>query len=352
MEYPNINVKKLRLLHNGVVIPAHPLILNESRELDEPRQRRLTRYYIEAGAGGIAIGVHTTQFELHQNPRLYEHLLQITADEVDSRCPDIIKIAGVYGKLSNAVREAEVARKIGYDLALVIPQGIGTCNEQYHLHRMNEIAKIIPIFGFYLQPEVGGCDFSFDFWRQVAEIPNLFAIKVAAFNRYFTIDVMKAVAFAKRREEIALYTGNDDHIVLDLLTPYSFQENGNEVTVYFVGGLLGQWAVWTRRAVQLLNEIKSMRRDSRIPIDLLRKNVELTDINSAIFDVRNHFKGSIAGIHKVLQKDGFVDKIYLLNPEERLSQGQEKEIDRIYQMYPDWRDDDFIRTYQEKWLSE
>lgn len=344
MSFPEMDRQKRGALQEGMVIPAHPLIVNQSRKLDEQRQRDLTRYYMKAGAGGIAIGVHTTQFALHRNPDMYRTLLQWTAEEIDQRRPEMIKIAGVYGEDGNALREAEMAKEMGYDLALVIPQGDRGCNERDHLLRLKEIARIIPLFGFYLQPSVGGCDFGYEYWREVAEIPNLYGIKVAAFNRYHTIDVVKAVAFSDRREEIALYTGNDDHIILDLLTPFTFRKEGMEVTLSFVGGLLGQWAVWTHRAVQLLQETKRAKEKGSVYFDLLQIGVALTDANRAIFDVKNQFKGSIAGIHRVLQKDGFIEDIYLLNREEGLSAGQEEEIERIYQMYPELRDDDFLRS--------
>lgn len=332
----------LRLLHEGAVIPAHPLALDNKRKLDEIRQRGLTRYYMEAGAGGIAVGVHTTQFEI-RNPGidLLEPVLQLAAEEVDKAGLNrpFIKVAGICGPTSQALKEAELAKKQGYHFGLLSPGGLGAFSEEELLERARAVADLIPVFGFYLQPAVGGRVLSYDFWLAFSEIPNVHAIKVAAFNRYQTLDVVRAVCESFRRDQIALYTGNDDNIVADLLTPYQFNVRGKQVTKRFVGGLLGQWAVWTGKAVDLLNEIKTcIDRGYADAEQLLAKGIEITDINAVVFDARNNFKGCIPGIHEVLMRQGLLEGIGCLNPEETLSPGQLEEIDRIFRMYPDYQD--------------
>lgn len=332
----------LRLLHEGTVIPAHPLALDNKLKLDEARQRGLTRYYMEAGAGGIAVGVHTTQFEI-RNPGidLLEAVFQLAAEEVDKAGLNrpFIKVAGLCGPTSQALKEADLARKNGYHLGLLSPGGLGAYSENELLERAKAVADRIPVFGFYLQPAVGGRVLSYDFWLAFSEIPNVHAIKVAAFNRYQTLDVVRAVCDSSRLDQIALYTGNDDNIVADLLTPYQFNVRGKQVTKRFVGGLLGHWAVWTGKAVELLNEIKiCIDRGYADAEQLLTKGIAVTDINAVVFDARNNFKGCIPGIHEVLRRQGLLKGIGCLNPEETLSPGQLEEIDRIFRMYPDYQD--------------
>lgn len=331
-----------RLLHEGTVIPAHPLALDNKRKLDEARQRKLTRYYMEAGAGGIAVGVHTTQFEI-RNPGidLLEPVFQLAAEEVDRAGLNrpFIKVAGICGPTSQALKEAELAKKQGYHFGLLSPGGLGAYSEKELLERAKAVADLIPVFGFYLQPAVGGRVLSYDFWLAFSEIPNVHAIKVAAFNRYQTLDVVRAVCDSSRLDQIALYTGNDDNIVADLLTPYQFNVRGKQVTKRFVGGLLGHWAVWTGKAVELLNDIKTcIDRGYADAEQLLAKGIAVTDINAVVFDARNNFKGCIPGIHEVLRRQGLLEGIGCLNPEEILSPGQLEEIDRIFRMYPDYQD--------------
>lgn len=331
-----------RLLHEGTVIPAHPLSLDNKLKLDEARQRGLTRYYMEAGAGGIAVGVHTTQFEI-RNPGidLLEPVFQLAAEEVDKAGLNrpFIKVAGICGPTSQALKEAELANKHGYHFGLLSPGGLGAYSEKELLERARAVADLIPVFGFYLQPAVGGRVLSYDFWLAFSEIPNVHAIKVAAFNRYQTLDVVRAVCDSSRLDQIALYTGNDDNIVADLLTPYQFNARGKQVTKRFVGGLLGHWAVWTGKAVELLNEIKTcIDRGYADAEQLLAKGIEITDINAVVFDAKNNFKGCIPGIHEVLRRQGLLEGIGCLNPEETLSPGQMDEIDRIFRMYPDYQD--------------
>jgi dihydrodipicolinate synthase/N-acetylneuraminate lyase len=302
-------------LREGVVIPAHPLALTKERTLDEKRQSALTRYYIDAGAGGIAVGVHTTQFAIRERG-LYEPVLRLAADAAHGR--DVIQIAGTFD-----VPEAECAAMLGYHAALLIPKASETPDEL--LTRAREVGCVLPIVGFYLQPAVGGCVLPRAFWRRFAEIESVVAIKVAPFHRYQTLDVLDGV-LDSGRGDIALYTGNDDHIVLDLITTYR--------GLRFVGGLLGQWAVWTRRAVEMLEGIH------RDPGAERWRTVagELTAANAAIFDVANGFKGSIAGVHEILRRQGLMEGIWCLDPEEGLSDGQIEEIDRVCDMFPELRD--------------
>lgn len=336
------------LLQQGTVIPAHPLALNEHLKLDEERQRLLTRYYMASGAGGVAVGVHTTQFEIRKpNINLLEPVLAIAADEIAKAklARPFIKVAGIVGPTQQALEEAELAVKYGYHLGLVSMGGLTSYSEDELIKRVEAIADIIPIFGFYLQPAVGGRILSYDFWKKFAEISNVSAIKVAAFNRYQTLDVVRAVCNSPRREEIALYTGNDDNIVADLITPYRFTINGALVEKRFVGGLLGHWAVWTKKSVELFHEIKQHTTDYHQLENLLAKNIEVTDMNAAIFDTSNSFKGCIAGIHEVLRRQGLMKGVWCLNPEEKLSPGQAEEIDRIYRMYPHLTDDVFVKQF-------
>jgi hypothetical protein len=341
---------KLRdFLHAGTVIPAHPLVLNAQRQLDEARQRRLTRYYIAAGAGGIAVGVHTTQFEIRKPEiNLYETVLRLAADEVERaelKRP-FLKIAGIVGPTDKALKEAELAVRYNYHLGLVSLGGLSSLSEADLIRHVRALAQVIPIFGFYLQPAVGGRILSYDFWKEFAGIENVHAIKVAAFNRYQTLDVVRAVCGAARINEIALYTGNDDNIVADLLTPYRFNINGKPVEKRFVGGLLGHWAVWTNQAVALLKEIKESAPGERSAIEaLLSKGVEVTDMNEVIFDARNSFHGCIPGIHEVLRRQGLLEGRWCLDEHEELSTGQAPEIDRVYNMYPHLTDDAFVAAF-------
>ncbi|SDZ31310.1 Dihydrodipicolinate synthase/N-acetylneuraminate lyase [Rhodonellum ikkaensis] len=331
----------------GTVIPAHPLALDQHRNLDESRQRLLTRYYIRSGAGGIAVGVHSTQFEI-RDPEidLFETVLrmasEVCAEENINR--PFIKIAGICGPTAQAVQEAELAVKYGYDMGLLSMGGLRDWTEDQIIVRVQKVAEVIPVFGFYLQPSVGGRIFSYDFWCRFAEIQGVKAIKCASFNRYQTLDVMRAVANSSRRDQIAMYTGNDDNIVADLLTPYVFTINGKKYQKEFVGGLLGHWAVWTHKAVALLEEIKTLKARGNVQA-LLAKGVSITDVNAAIFDPAHHFHGCIPGIHEVLRRQGLLEGIWCLNPKEVLSDGQAEELDRVYAAYPELNDDDFVSEF-------
>lgn len=342
----NNNIKKL--LHEGTVIPAHPLALTKDLSIDEPRQRLLTKYYLNSGAGGVAVAVHTTQFGIRKKEiNLLEPVLRIAAEEIDSLAPGrlFIKVAGICGPTEQAVAEAELAVKYGYHLGLLSMGGLNDLTETALLERARAVAEVIPIFGFYLQPAVGGRILSYDFWLAFAEISNVHAIKVAAFNRYQTLDVVRAVCTSKRNNDIALYTGNDDNIVADLLTPYQISVNGNKIQKRFVGGLLGHWAVWTKNAVDLLREIKEcINNDYKDIGRLLAKNIEVTDMNAVIFDAKYNFHGCIPGIHEVLYRQGLLKGTWCLDPHEKLSPGQAAEIDRVYAQYPYNTDDAFVRS--------
>lgn len=344
-------------LARGTVIPACPLALDAGRRWDERRQRALVRYYIDAGAGGLAIGVHTTQFAI-RDPQvgLFKPLLRFVAAELDrldaGRASPVVRIAGVCGRTSQALAEAEFARETGYHAGLLSLAAMRDSGEEELIAHCRAVAETIPVVGFYLQPSVGGRVLSYSFWRRFAEIPNVAAIKIAPFNRYQTIDVVRAVA-ESGRDDIALYTGNDDNIVLDLLTPYRFRQKGVERERRFVGGLLGQWAVGTREAVRLLEECRQLvAAGGDVPAEMLRRHVELTDVNAAIFDVANQFAGCIAGVHEVLRRQGLLEGIWRLDPHEALGPGQAEEIDRVRRRYPHWFDDPFVAENLDKWLSD
>ena len=344
-----------RQLQEGTVIPAHPLALTSERKLDENRQRALTRYYIDAGVGGIAVGVHTTQFEIRDSPfHLFEKVLTMAIGELErANVPaNFIKIAGICGPVEQAVTEAELCLKLEYDMGLLSMGGLQHLTEDELLSRTEQVARIIPVFGFYLQPSVGGRVFSYDFWRRFAEIPTVHAIKIAPFNRYQSLDVVRAVCHSSRNDEIALYTGNDDNIVNDLLTTYKFNIDGEAVEKRMVGGLLGHWSVWTKRVVELFDEIKENQGKQCIPSTLLTLGQEITDANAAFFDADNQFKGCIAGINEVLTRQGLLKGNWCLLDKEQLSPNQSEEIDRVYAAYPHLHDDEFVKKNLSKWLVE
>jgi dihydrodipicolinate synthase/N-acetylneuraminate lyase len=326
-------------LLRGLVVPAHPLALTADRRLDERRQRALTRYYLGAGAGGVAVGVHTTQFAI-RDKGLYEPVLALAADEL--RRSGTVRIAGICGERAQALREAETAVGLSYQVGLLSLAALRDATDQQLLDHLRAVSEVIPIMGFYLQPAVGGRALSPDFWHRAAEIERLVAIKVAPFNRYQTLDVVRAVAASGRAGEIALYTGNDDNILGDLLTRFCL----HDVTLRFRGGLLGQWAVWTRRAVETLERVRS----NRDAADLLSLGAQLTDANAALFDAANGFRGCIAGIHEILRRQGLLSGRWCLDEEEDLSPGQMKEIDRVTNAYPHLTDDEFVRENLDRWL--
>ncbi len=312
-------------LKQGLVIPAHPLCLTRQRTLDEERQRALTRYYIESGAGGVAVGVHTTQFAIRAPEiNLLRPVLELAAEE--AKGTDTILVAGVCGPTSRALREAELARSLGYHAGLLSLSALQDASIAQMIEHLRAVGEILPVFGFYLQPAVGGRVLPYQFWRCAAEVESLIAIKMAPFNRYQTLDVVRAVAESGRANDIALYTGNDDNIVADLITPFTF----SGTTVRIVGGLLGQWAVGTKSAVNLLRRVH----EGQNPSLLLALGVQLTDLNSALFDVANHFHGCIAGIHEILVRQNLMAGRWCLEPSEDLSPGQLEEINRVAAAYP------------------
>jgi Dihydrodipicolinate synthetase family len=330
-------------LAEGRVIPAHPLALTSARKLDERRQRALTRYYLAAGAGGVAVGVHTTQFAI-RDPKvgLYRPVLELAMEEAANQ--DVIKIAGVCGPRHQAVKEAELARSLGYDAVLLSMGGLRDLETHELVEHAKAIADVMPVVGFYLQPSVGGRLLSYEFWREFAKIENVVAIKMAPFNRYQTIDVLRGVIDSGRANDIALYTGNDDSILIDLLTQWNF---GRE-TLRIVGGLLGHWAVWTSKAAKHLALAKHSC--SEIPVELLTLAQQITDANAAFFDAANGFAGCIAGIHEVLRRQGLLEGIWCLDESESLSPGQSEEIDRVYKAYPHLSDDSFVQAHLHEWL--
>lgn len=347
----------LSLIRQGCVIPAHPLALTDERQLDERHQRALTRYYCAAGAGGVAVAVHTTQFEIREPEfDLLEPVLALAAEEASAyaraaRRP-VALIAGVVGNTEQAVREAELAKGLGYHAALLSLAALKQADTDALIRHCRAVAKVMPLFGFYLQPAVGGRILPFDFWRRFAEIENVIAIKMAPFNRYQTIDVVRGVVESGRAGEVALYTGNDDHILLDLLTPFSFPVNGRPVSARIVGGLLGQWAVWTKRAVEMHQRAQALAQaGAAVPQSLLDEANQLTDANSALFDVANNYAGCIAGINEVLRRQGILASRACLSTKEDLSPGQAAEIDRVQKAYPHLTDDDFVAAHLHEWLA-
>lgn len=340
------------LLKQGLVIPAHPLALTADRKLDERRQRALTRYYCDAGSGGVAVAVHTTQFSIRESKfALFEPVLELAYEEVRSfekRSGKVLaKIGGICGDTRQACREAATLRRIGYDGGLLSLAALSDASNDQLIDHCRAVGETLPLIGFYLQPAVGGRPLNAAFWERFVAIESVVAIKVAAFDRYQTMDVLRAVAGSGRGSEIALYTGNDDNIVADLLSEFRFGDR----TAHFVGGLLGQWAVWTRRAVELLNSVQEAKQN-RAPIDdILARGAEITDANSAIFDARHQFHGCIPGIHEVLRRQGLLAGRWCLEPTEVLSKGQLQEIERVYASYPLLNDDQFVAEHLDRWLS-
>lgn len=350
------------LLARGTVIPAHPLALTPQRRLDERHQRALTRYYLAAGAGGLAVGVHTTQFAI-RDPAvgLLRPVLELAASTIDEAIGDAVterpflRIAGAVGGTDQAVAEAELAASLGYHAVLLSPSGTAGLDESELLVRAKAVGDVLPVIGFYLQPAVGGRHLSFEFWRQLAELPCVVAIKIAPFDRYRTLDVLRGVATAARRDQVALYTGNDDAILWDLLTPFSAQlgEGGERIgRAQIVGGLLGQWAVWARGAVALhAQALAAQAGDDRLLRELLGKAAQLTDANGAVFDAANGFKGCIAGVNHVLAGQGLLAGPWCLDPAEVCSPGQVEQIERVRRSYPWLLDDNFVEDHLDEWLA-
>jgi dihydrodipicolinate synthase/N-acetylneuraminate lyase len=340
-----------QLIAEGTVIPAHPLALNAERKLDERRQRALTRYYIDAGAGGLAVGVHTTQFAI-RDVGLYEPVLRNAVDTArDWTQRPLVLVAGLAGATDRARTEARLAISLGYHAGLLSLGAMREASTRDIVEHCRTIAEEIPLIGFYLQPAVGGRELGADFWTAFAAIDNVVAIKVAPFNRYRTLDVFKGVVAANAADRIALYTGNDDHIVLDLALPFDIRHKGKTHRLQFHGGLLGHWSVWTKSAVALFERCRAAKAAGHIDQDLLALDARVTDCNSAFFDVANNFHGCIAGCHEVLRRQGLMEGIWCLDPHEGLSPGQAEEIDRVLREHADLSDDAFVAANLERWLA-
>jgi hypothetical protein len=351
MHHSQINTEVRRLIADGTVLPAHPLALDSNRKLDALHQRALTRYYIDAGAGGLAVGVHTTQFAI-RNVGLYRPVLELAAETAAnwSQRP-LALVAGLCGPTRQALAEADIARGIGYHAGLLSLAAMGAASEDEIIAHCTMVAREIPLVGFYLQPAVGGVVLRADFWRRFAMIDNVIAIKIAPFNRYRTLDVLRGVHAARALDRVALYTGNDDHILLDLTLPFDLRDNGLATRTYLKGGLLGHWSVWTRSAIRQFERCRAARGRDTIPADLLALDARVTDCNSAFFDVAHNFNGCIAGCHEVLRRQGLMQGIWCLDPDEGLSPGQREEIDRVYRDHADLSDDDFVAANLQKWLA-
>lgn len=333
----------------GAAIPAHPLALDANRRLDERRQRALSRYYIDAGAGGLAVGVHTTQFGIRE-AGLLEPVLRLAANEMSTWTDrPLVRVAGLVGDTKQASSEARLARDLGFHAGLLSLAAWRGRNIDEIIAHCQAVAEQIPLIGFYLQAAVGGMKLGAEFWRRFAEIDNVVAIKIAPFNRYRTLDVIRGVVAARAEKRITLYTGNDDHIVADLITPFTVMRDGAPVTVRIRGGLLGHWSVWTKRAVELLDRCHAAVADASMLEDLLSLDSQVTDCNAAVFDVANDFGGCIAGCHEILRRQGLLEGIWCLDPKETLGPGQSAEIDRVIAAYPHLQDDEFVADNLDRW---
>jgi hypothetical protein len=355
MKISDLPTDSLNVLRQGAVIPAHLLALDKDRELDTRRQRALARYYLDAGSGGLAVGVHSTQFAIRETG-LYEPVLKLAMETAMEWVPlggkrPLFMIAGFAGKTTQAVKEAQTARGLGYHAGLLSLAAMKGAGEDELIAHCEAVAKVMSLVGFYLQPAVGGIDLPASFWQRFAQIENVVAIKMAPFNRYRTLNVIRGVVNARAEERVTLYTGNDDHIVLDLVTPFAVRRDNRDVTVRIKGGLLGHWSVWTRNAVQLLERVHQAIAAGRIDNELLALDSKVTDSNSAFFDVAHDFRGCIAGCHEVLRRQGLLANILCLDPHEGLSPGQAEEITRVHDAYPDLHDDAFVKGNLERWLA-
>ncbi len=351
MHHSQMTSEVRRLIAEGTVLPAHPLALDANRKLDTIHQRALTRYYIDAGAGGLAVGVHTTQFAI-RDVGLYRPVLELAAETASAWTKrPLVLVAGLSGPTRQAIAEAEIARGVGYHAGLLSLAAMKSASEDEIIAHCEAVAREIPLVGFYLQPAVGGVILSANFWRRFAKIDNVVAIKIAPFNRYRTLDVLRGVCAADALDRVTLYTGNDDHILLDLTLPFDLRDNGVTVRTHIRGGLLGHWSVWTAAAIKQFEQCKAVRNQPAVPADLLALDARVTDCNSAFFDVANNFHGCIAGCHEVLRRQGLMEGIWSLDPEEGLSPGQMQQIDRVCNEHADLSDDDFVAANLQKWLA-
>lgn len=357
MAKPMPRAEIMDILRQGVAIPASPLALDDDRRWDQRHQAAVYRYYATVEAGGIAVGVHTTQFEIRDPEHaLFEPVLRFAAAELDAleriEKRPLIRIAGACGLTEQATAEAGLARDLGYDAVLLSLAAFKGAEEAEIIRHCEAVAERAPLVGFYLQPGVGGRVLSYGFWRRFAEIDNVVAIKIAPFDRYKTVDVLRAVADAGRAGDIAIYTGNDDNIIADLASPFEFTaQDGSTVRMDIVGGLLGQWSNWTGCMTVLLDEIHAAKKDGAIPLELLVRNGQLTDANAVVFDAANGFAGCIPGINEVLRRQGLLASAACLDPALQLSPGQAEELDRVQRSYPWLLDDDFVEAHLSDWLS-
>ncbi|MGY3341273.1 hypothetical protein ACVWZ4_007466 [Bradyrhizobium sp. USDA 4472] len=351
MHHSQINRDIRKLIAEGTVLPAHPLALTAERQLDKTHQRALTRYYIDAGSGGLAVGVHTTQFAI-RDVGLYRPVLELAAETAANWTKrPLAMVAGLAGPTAQAVTEARTARDIGYHAGLLSLAAMKSASEDEIIAHCTAVAAEIPLVGFYLQPAVGGVILSSRFWQRFASVENVIAIKIAPFNRYRTLDVLRGVAAAGALDRVALYTGNDDHILLDLMLPFDLRDKGVTTRTYFKGGLLGHWSVWTSSAIKQFERCKAARHKDSVPADLLALDARVTDCNSAFFDVANNFHGCIAGCHEILRRQGLMKGLWCLDPNEGLSLGQKDEIDRVTREHADLSDDAFVADNLSKWLA-
>ncbi len=339
------------LLRRGTVIPAHPLALDASRQFDRTRQRALTRYYLDAGAGGLAVGVHSTQFAIRETG-LYEPVLELAAQTVrDWTRRPVVMIAGLSGRTEQACGEAQVALAHGYHAGMLSLAAMKGASINDLIEHCAAVAERVPLVGFYLQTAVGGIPLPAEFWRRFALIDNVVAIKMAPFDRYRTLNVIRGVVAAGAEGRVTLYTGNDDHIVLDLLAPFSVRRGDETITVRIRGGLLGHWSVWTRGAVEMFDRIQAAVASGEVDPELLALDSRVTDCNSAFFDVAHDFAGCIPGCHEVLRRQGLLEGTWCLAPDEALSPGQSSEIDRVCREHADLADDEFVAANLSKWLA-
>ncbi len=343
-------------LNRGMVIPACPLALDAQRRWDERRQRALVRYYLDAGAGGIAVAVHTTQFAIREARHgLFQPIVRLVAEEMarfDAASSRLsLRVGGICGDTTQAVAEAVTLRETGYHAGLLNLGAARATSDDGLVAHCRRVAEVIPLFGFYLSPSVGGRLLPFSFWRKLGEVENLVAVKIAAFNRYQTLDVVRAMV-EEGRDDVALYTGNDDNIVLDLLTPMTFLCSDRQVERRIVGGLLGQWAVGTHAAVAMLKDChRLVAAGGTLPLEILNTHVELTDVNAAMFDAANGFKGVVPGVHEVLRRHGLFEGTWCLDPNETLSPGQLAELDRVWHAYPHLFDVNYVRENIDRWMA-
>ena len=354
MKIEDIPAPSLALLRRGTAIPAHLLALDSERRFDARRQRAMSRYYLDAGAGGLAVGVHSTQFAIRE-VGLYEPVLSLAMETaivwepIGGKRP-LFMVAGLAGKTAQAVKEAGIARGLGYHAGLLSLAALKGASEDDLIAHCRAVGDVMPLVGFYLQPAVGGIELPAGFWQRFAAIDNVVAIKMAPFNRYRTLDVIRGVIEAAAQDRVTLYTGNDDHIVLDLLAPFTFRSHGADVTMRIKGGLLGHWSVWTHRAVQLLERIHATVDSGQISAELLALDSQVTDCNSALFDVAHNFHGCVAGCHEILRRQGLLEGTWCLDPHEGLSPGQTEELTRVHDAYPHLHDDAFVAANKERWL--